>query len=120
MEHADRSLSGGTSLDVVARRSAMTMRTLQRRFHREVGLSPKIYQRVVRFRRAFRMLSEAGGGSWAQVAVRNGYYDQAHLIRDFSHFAGASPRSFFGSSHTLAQAFSTANHGGTETMETYL
>lgn len=112
MELADRSLSVGTSLEVVARRSGATLRTLQRRFHREVGLSPKVYQRVVRFRRAFSLLQEDRNG--ARVAAVSGYYDQAHLIRDFTQFAGAPPTTFFRSDPALAQAFSTTNHRGTE------
>ncbi|WP_432898817.1 hypothetical protein ACQP1S_22480 [Micromonospora matsumotoense] len=30
-------------------------------------------------------------GNWAELAVRGGYYDQAHLIREFREFTGATP-----------------------------
>jgi AraC-like DNA-binding protein len=100
------SLGGAGSVSELATQCGMTPRTLERRFRSEVGLTPKMYQRVVRFRRAFRLLGETGQGAWAQVAVRSGYYDQAHMIRDFSQFAGAPPTSFFGSNPALAQAFS--------------
>lgn len=116
MERADHALSVGTSVDLLARRTGMTMRTLQRRFRRETGLSPKVYQRVVRFRMAFSLLQEGRNG--ARVAAASGYYDQAHMIRDFTQFAGTSPGSFFESNPALARAFSTANHGATEDPKT--
>jgi AraC-like DNA-binding protein len=105
---------GPGSFDALAARCGMSWRTLERRFLREVGLTPKTYQRVVRFRRAFRMLGETGPGAGARIAARAGYYDQAHLIRDFRRFAGASPSSFFRATTALARAFSTANHGATK------
>ena len=120
MSGALRLLSSGYhgTLKSLAAHCGMSSRTLERRFLNEVGLSPKMYQRVVRFRRAFRMLGdETGARRWAQVAVRAGYYDQAHLIRDFREFAGASPISFFRSDPALAQVFLAANHGDTRSTK---
>ena len=80
-------------------------------FRRWVGMSPKHYQRIRRFQqvlhgaivqrdpghdaarpefRAVR-LSEP---DWADVALEFGYYDQAHLARDFKAFSGLSPRRY--------------------------
>jgi AraC-like DNA-binding protein len=104
MQRAVGALRSGILLEDLARRSGMSMKTLQRRFHNEVGLSPKAYQRVVRFRRAFRLLQ--GNRNGAEVAAMAGYYDQAHLIREFTRLAGSSPRRFFRPEEpTLAQAF---------------
>jgi transcriptional regulator GlxA family with amidase domain len=63
-----------------------------------------VMRRVLRFRRAFRMLDQAPPGTWAQVAAHAGYFDQAHLIRDFRQFAGAAPSEFFGTEPELARA----------------
>lgn len=82
------------SLGAMASRYGISPRTLERRFQAEVGMGPKMYQRVVRFRRAFRML-EHQQGRGARIAAAAGYYDQAHLIRDFRRFTGTSPREFF-------------------------
>ena len=112
MEHADQLLSSGRSIDALSHRPGITIRTLQRRFQRDVGVAPKVYQRVVRFRRAFSLLQQEQNG--ARVAAVSGYYDQAHMIRDFTQFAGAAPTSFFRSDPALAQAFSTANHDDTK------
>ena len=83
------------SLARVAAHSDMSTRTMERCFLQKVGLTPKMYQRVVRFRRAFRLLGDAGQKGGAIVAGRAGYFDQAHLIRDFKQFTGASPKRFF-------------------------
>jgi AraC-like DNA-binding protein len=63
---------------------------LASRFSAQVGLSPKRFSRVVRFERACRLLA-CGSSSLAEVAVRAGYHDQAHLSRDVRALAGTTP-----------------------------
>jgi AraC-like DNA-binding protein len=46
-----------------------------------------------------------GSGDWATVAQACGYYDQAHLIRDFKEFAGEPPTAYFGRRHPMSDAF---------------
>lgn len=89
---------------VVAAELGVTRRTLERRVLQETGLSPQMLARVFRFRRAFRMLDGAPAGTWARVATAAGYFDQAHLIRDFRQFAGSAPRVFLESDPALARA----------------
>jgi AraC-like DNA-binding protein len=65
---------------------------LSRRFTGEFGLGPKLAARVVRFERARGLLREMPSFvTVAQVAAVCGYYDQAHLDRDFAELAGCSP-----------------------------
>jgi AraC-like DNA-binding protein len=97
-----------TTIGELARSVALTPRTLQRRFQAEVGLDPTLLRRILRFRAAFRLLEQLPPGRWTRVASRAGYFDQAHLIRDFRRFAGASPSAFFGAGPELARAFSAA------------
>lgn len=65
--------------------------TLRRRFGADLGLAPKPFSAVVRFRHALAYLHAHPGASWAQVADRFGYADQSHLIRDYRRFAGVVP-----------------------------
>ena len=88
----------------IAKAYGVTARTLERRVRNNAGLPPNVMRRLLRFRRAFRMLDQAPTGTWAGVAARAGYFDQAHLIRDFRQFAGAAPSEFFGTSPDLARA----------------
>jgi AraC-like DNA-binding protein len=61
-------------------------------FREQVGLSPKRYGLVLRFRRALELLH--AGRSPSHVALDAGYYDQAHLTADFRAFAGMPPSAF--------------------------
>jgi AraC-like DNA-binding protein len=90
----------------LARSVGLTPRTLQRRFQAEVGMDPTLLRRILRFRAAFRQLEGLPPGRWSRVAPRVGYFDQAHLIREFRRFAGAPPSVFFGARPELARAFS--------------
>jgi AraC-like DNA-binding protein len=99
---------GGATVTELAGSVGLTPRTLQRRFRDEVGLDPTLLRRIFRFRTAFRMLERLPPGHWSRVAARAGYFDQAHLIREFRRFAGTPPSVFFGSGPELARAFSAS------------
>jgi AraC-like DNA-binding protein len=60
-------------------------------FREQTGLTPKAFHRVRRFQRVLRTLRGSADGSWAEVALHCGYYDQAHFIHDFRHFSGLTP-----------------------------
>lgn len=64
-------------------------RHLRRVFTELVGLSPKRFVRVVRFRRALAL--GRAGAPWSVIAQQVGYCDQAHLIAEFHALAGATP-----------------------------
>jgi AraC-like DNA-binding protein len=68
-------------------------------FRDEVGLSPKQYCRVRRFRRVLLRTWGEERPNWAQVALACGYADQAHLTREFQQFAGVSPSVFLRDRH---------------------
>ncbi|WP_433044022.1 helix-turn-helix domain-containing protein [Dactylosporangium sp. CS-033363] len=76
----------------LADETGWSARYLSRRFGIEIGLSPKVAARVTRFDRARRLLIGSGGGyPLAELAVTCGYYDQAHLTREFAALAGLPP-----------------------------
>jgi AraC-like DNA-binding protein len=89
-------------VDRVARDLGLHPRRLERLFRREVGLAPKALAGIARFQRALRA---AGTGTWAAIAQMNGYYDQAHLVRDFRRFAGLPPTAYFSDEHAMSDAF---------------
>jgi AraC-like DNA-binding protein len=61
------------------------------RFKEQIGLSPKIMARVLRFHHARTMLDRPAPAPVAEVAMACGYYDQAHLNREFRALAGCTP-----------------------------
>jgi AraC-like DNA-binding protein len=56
-----------------------------------VGLTPKLYCRVLRFHHAIEQAGSVDRGSWAELALGAGYADQPHFNRDFREFAGVTP-----------------------------
>jgi AraC-like DNA-binding protein len=82
--------AGTTPVAQLAETIGWTRQHFARRFADEFGLSPKLAARVVRFDRACRML-QTPFLTIAQVAHACGYYDQAHLTREFTEFAGVPP-----------------------------
>ena len=63
-------------------------------FNDYVGLPPKLYARILRFRHALELAQPGAGSGWAEIAQRCGYYDQAHMVRDFQQFTGHSPTAY--------------------------
>jgi AraC-like DNA-binding protein len=83
--------AGAVPVAELARHAGWSRRHFTARFTRAAGLAPKTFARVLRFQRAKDLLSAAGGPSLCEVALDCGYYDQAHLNRDFRAFAGCTP-----------------------------
>jgi transcriptional regulator GlxA family with amidase domain len=92
------------SVGALADRAGLSARQFERRFRQAVGIPPKLFSRMQRFQRVFPALASAGG-RWADAAMRCGYYDQAHLIRDFREFAGKPPAALLAEDSDLARHF---------------
>lgn len=84
------------SVQAIAARHGVSLRTVQRRFLTQVGVPPKLFSRIVRFHRvclAWRHEPD----TLARVAADCGYCDESHLVRDFRAFVGEPPVSFLNS-----------------------
>jgi AraC-like DNA-binding protein len=87
--------SGGrSSVEGAAHAASMDVRTFRRRCERSLGIGPKRLARLVRFDRAVAALSGRRRVGWAAFAAEHGYYDQAHLIREFRELLGLTPLEF--------------------------
>lgn len=83
--------SGGcTTVEALASLTGTGVRQLERHFRDAVGLPPKTFARIVRLQRALGGIRQ--GLALSDVAVACGYYDQAHMTRDFRQLAAMSPR----------------------------
>jgi AraC-like DNA-binding protein len=82
---------GTLAIASLAEEVSWSHRHLLARFKEEVGLPPKAVARILRFQRAFDFVRRDSGTAWAEVAQLCGYYDQAHMLREFRDFAGAPP-----------------------------
>jgi len=92
-----RAVSGAVRVSALAAETGWSERYLSTRFRAETGLSPKAAARVFRFTAARGRMAEAAvssgraGLSLADLAAECGYYDQAHLAREFRALAGCPP-----------------------------
>lgn len=64
---------------------------LDREFTAVVGITPRALARLLRMRGLLRGLEVGARVEWASLAMKWGWYDQAHLIRDFKRHTGVTP-----------------------------
>jgi AraC-like DNA-binding protein len=84
--------TGGTAdIGTLGEALGWSHRHFAARFREQAGLTPKLLARIVRFDRLIRHLRSGREGTWADLAVRFGYYDQSHLVRDVRQFTGTTP-----------------------------
>ena len=82
---------GRMSVQELAMREVISERQLHRRFSEWVGISPKRFSEVVRFHRVLSDIHPGYTADWAMLAQNHGFFDQAHLIRQFRKFYGETP-----------------------------
>jgi methylphosphotriester-DNA--protein-cysteine methyltransferase len=84
-----RATHGAQSIMAWASDHAVDPRTLERRFVARMGMTPKQYARIVRFKNSYRRLGiPQPGGRRPHL---ESYYDESHFSREFRHFLGTSP-----------------------------
>jgi AraC-like DNA-binding protein len=84
----DRSLM---TVDAVATRCDLGVRSLQRLFSRYIGVSPKWVINRYRLHEVVDRLAQGETIDWTRLALDLGYFDQAHFIRDFKAIIGRTP-----------------------------
>ena len=94
IEKAIDALEQGEPVDDVADATGLSPRRFREHFLRVVGVPPKQWALLCRFQELLRMVRQEQAPDWASLAVACGYYDQAHMIRDFRRFAGLTPGSY--------------------------
>jgi AraC-like DNA-binding protein len=79
-----------TRIDRIAHASAMSIRSYERQFAVEIGMSPKEFARLARFAKAID-LKRMSENSWLNISHEVGYFDQMHMVKDFRIFGGDAP-----------------------------
>lgn len=86
---------GGLRIGQLAAQLNVSRQHLALQFRQQVGIGPKLFARISRFRAVNSALKTLPAqADWAQVALEYGYFDQSHLIHDFQDFARASPEAW--------------------------
>jgi transcriptional regulator GlxA family with amidase domain len=71
--------------------ACLSIRQFERNFTTRVGISPKMYTRIVRFENAMKVKNKSPEKSWSDIACECEYDDSSHLLREFRQFADFPP-----------------------------
>lgn len=83
---------GTLRVEALASALGVSRQHLAQVFRERVGLNAKGFAMVCRFQAAHTALRSTGGEiDWPAFALNHGYYDQSHLIHDFTALTGSSP-----------------------------
>src|SRR6266704_4112119 len=85
--------SADLSLPVIARRAAMSIRTLSRHFRAQVGTTPANWISLSRVRRAQRLL-ETTELAVERVAAESGFGSSAVMRQHFAEIVGTTPLAY--------------------------
>jgi AraC-like DNA-binding protein len=83
------------SIDQLANQACLSPRQFHRKFAERMGIGPKLFDKVVRFEKAFRMKNANPHLDWLSIAIACGYYDHQHLAKDYKDFTNLSPTAFY-------------------------
>jgi len=85
---------GSASINDLVQDDLSKRRQLERKFSKQVGMSPKQLGKVIRLQSALKRMLNDDGESLTDIAYQSEYYDQAHFTKDFKEFTGLSPKEF--------------------------
>ena len=97
VRHALRRLRrshGSASVAALADECGLSQRRFIEIFRDQVGLTPKFFGRLRRFRHSVSAIANAPEVNWADLAAACGYSDQPHLIHEFRAFTGLTPSAY--------------------------
>lgn len=98
------STNGSASIGTILKEDISKRRQLERKFVKQIGISPKQLGKVIRLQSALKMLLGEEAESLTNIAYESEYYDQAHFIKDFKEFTGTSPTAFLGNENMALSA----------------
>jgi AraC-like DNA-binding protein len=84
-------MNGNCRVETLADQAGVSRQHLTRTFRERVGVTPKLYCSLVRFRAVMARIGNREFMDWARIALESGYYDQSHMIADFQRFSGFAP-----------------------------
>lgn len=91
-----RSGQGNVRISTIAGQLDCSQRTLHAKLNQEAGVGPKSLSRITRFNMArrlihLRVMKKHQSPTLAQIAAECGYFDEAHLLREWNGFTGTTP-----------------------------
>lgn len=85
---------GNINVKDMEEKLSINRRKLERYFKIQVGISPKVYAQICRFKYTLQFLQANPTATWAHIAFESGFSDQPHLIKYFQEYLKVSPNNF--------------------------
>ena len=98
------------TLAEVSRKTGYSQRHFIQLFKQHLGISPKKYQRLHRFQQALLHLHQLPNTPFVDIAHRYHFYDQAHFINEFKHFAQLTPGQYLIAQRPYPHVIASNNH----------
>lgn len=98
-----------TPLSAIVEVSRMSASTLQRKFARRVGVTPKLLIRITRLNYLWDRIRFNRAVDYQDLVFEGHYFDQAHFIKDFKSLTGETPGFFFSRDQKIAAILSGRN-----------
>ena len=89
-----RQLKGRVVVKELAKSCCISIRQLERRFKKTIGLTVKEFSNVIRFMHAKWRIAHAPSDNLSTIAFQSGFYDHAHLTHEFKRLTGERPSYF--------------------------
>ncbi|MBY0479545.1 MAG: AraC family transcriptional regulator [Chitinophagaceae bacterium] len=78
----------------IAREACLSSKQLERKFKERTGVNPKLFERIIRFDKAFRLRNARPDFDWLRIAVECNYHDYQHLAKEYLDFTNLTPTAF--------------------------
>jgi AraC-like DNA-binding protein len=86
---------GQIHINRLASLACLSRKQFERVFLKRVGISPKQFLKIIRFQNALHLKATRKNYSLTELAYDCGYYDQSHMIREFTRLSGKTPKAYF-------------------------
>lgn len=93
--------SGNSQIKTILKDNLSKRRQLERKFLKQIGMSPKQLGKVLRLQTALKLLLSQKVETFTEIAFESEYYDQNHFIKDFKEFTGVTPKEFLGTKQMI-------------------
>ncbi|MBX2964145.1 MAG: AraC family transcriptional regulator [Cyclobacteriaceae bacterium] len=93
------------SVQELAKKLHVSERHLEVQFKRHIGLSPKTYTLIMRFKRIEEHIRNSSRVHWKDMLFVNEFHDQNHFIKDFKRFTGQTPSSYLLQNFEMGQSY---------------